>query len=458
MRVSFLFHPVVGLLCLASAACGGGSDDDGGPGPGPPAGEAVTGRIGPAGGELTTPDQGATLRIPAGALSAETDITIRPVQNTAPRGYGLAYAIEPSPLPLSAPAELSLSANALLAANSIPEALGVGLRNAQGEWFGDLGSTTVLEAARGPSTIPAIRDGRVVSVTRVEGNNEWVEYTLTAFWFVSPPAPRTVRTGQSLGITIKTCLREEESANSAGDDILAALPQAGSTEPPGAECRPSIREGTWYVNNERGGNATVGFIAAGGSGPSSVAEFLAPNRVPTPGEVTVRADMFWRARGVTKRFDNIPVTIIGGGLTGSATGSYVGVEPLYSFTAQVTWVKEENGGQAAGLESYKASGTVTVTAVHRCISNLQPGSYAINTTNAGSLVIDRRDGTWSGGAAASPPQGYFTYYDTCAQEDAMLPAIVPILESDAGTPLPVRGQFTRTLPSPSSGSFSYAEE
>jgi hypothetical protein len=105
---------VSGLACAALvAACGGSSGADGASTPS----GTVHATIGPQGGELVGPSgsavDGVHLVIPAGALSADTEITIRPVDSetalpaTAVR-CGPEFTIEPAGLKLTAPATLTL--------------------------------------------------------------------------------------------------------------------------------------------------------------------------------------------------------------------------------------------------------------------------------------------------------------------------------------------------------------
>ena len=105
---------VSGLACAALvAACGGGS----GAGDANAASGSLHATIGPSGGELVgaagSAVDGVHLVIPPGALSADTDITIRPVDSetalpaTAVR-CGPEFTIEPAGLKLAAPATLTL--------------------------------------------------------------------------------------------------------------------------------------------------------------------------------------------------------------------------------------------------------------------------------------------------------------------------------------------------------------
>src|SRR5258706_4999451 len=100
------------LLILASCGDGGGG---GGGAPaskspfGTATGPAVEATIGPAGGALGSGDGKVTVSIPAGALAADTTISIQPFTNTAPGGRGLSYRFAPSGVVFSAPVQITFS-------------------------------------------------------------------------------------------------------------------------------------------------------------------------------------------------------------------------------------------------------------------------------------------------------------------------------------------------------------
>ncbi len=103
---------VGGLACAAFvAACGGGTGQGGAPD------DVLQATVGPRGAELIGPTasafEGLHLVIPKGALAADTEITVRPVDSTTalPKtavGCGPGFAIEPAGLKLAVPATLTL--------------------------------------------------------------------------------------------------------------------------------------------------------------------------------------------------------------------------------------------------------------------------------------------------------------------------------------------------------------
>ena len=74
---------------------------------GTPAGNPVTKNIGPAGGSISSDDGLIQLSIPAGALTANTDITIQPITNECPGGIGLAYDMLPNGTKFKVPATIT---------------------------------------------------------------------------------------------------------------------------------------------------------------------------------------------------------------------------------------------------------------------------------------------------------------------------------------------------------------
>ena len=92
---------------------------------GTPAGDPITKTIGISGGSIASPDSVMELVIPAGALPANTDITIQPVTNEAPGGIGLAYDLLPDGTTFSKPATLTFHYTDEDINGSLPEFLSI---------------------------------------------------------------------------------------------------------------------------------------------------------------------------------------------------------------------------------------------------------------------------------------------------------------------------------------------
>jgi hypothetical protein len=102
---------------------------------GAPEGTAASAVIGSGGGALTSSDGRVTLNIPAGALSANTAITIQPITNHMPNGKGLAYRLSPDGQQFSKPAMLTAHYKAEDLEGTSSEALGLAYQDNRGAWL-----------------------------------------------------------------------------------------------------------------------------------------------------------------------------------------------------------------------------------------------------------------------------------------------------------------------------------
>jgi hypothetical protein len=114
----YLLLLILSLMCgckkissLTNNPSGGGTDTSLGPpavtAVGTPVGTEITKTIGPGGGTITSDDGKIDLTIPAGALSANTNISIQSVTNECPGAIGLAYDLLPNGTRFTVPASLT---------------------------------------------------------------------------------------------------------------------------------------------------------------------------------------------------------------------------------------------------------------------------------------------------------------------------------------------------------------
>lgn len=299
----FVFHrqqvSLASLLVLL-AGCGGDSgppDDDNQnppPGGGTPAGDPVTAQIGPGGGTISTADGGISLVFPAGALATPTDVTIRPMVNTAPGGVGLAYRIEPAGLAIAQPVELTLGVSSALLGDAQIGELGVGLRSKAGDWYTDMGSSATAAVRTGAATTPGvsrIMDGGSVTTTLTSGLI--TETSVVTYWRVLPRRPR-IKTTEHVTITVEACFLETENTSYWNEDGVTITSRRRTRT-----CGPSVRQGTWSVASLTGqtASADVGTVVAGT--PTSVATYTAPARHPPGGGVVVTAHLYWAEMNLT---------------------------------------------------------------------------------------------------------------------------------------------------------------
>ncbi len=105
---------------------------------GTPAGDPITKTIGISGGSISSPDGIIELVIPAGALPANTDITVQPVTNEAPGGIGLAYDLLPDGTTFSKPATLTFHYTDEDINGSSPFFIYIAYQDEAGAWVSDL--------------------------------------------------------------------------------------------------------------------------------------------------------------------------------------------------------------------------------------------------------------------------------------------------------------------------------
>lgn len=101
---------------------------------GQPIGNQTSFTITPAGGEFVSTDKQIKVKIPAGAVSESTTITMQPVQNTDPAGLGKSVRLLPHTIQFKKPVTIQLSYASLL--DSIPSinALSAAYQDEQGIW------------------------------------------------------------------------------------------------------------------------------------------------------------------------------------------------------------------------------------------------------------------------------------------------------------------------------------
>ena len=296
-------------------------------------GGQVTQRIGAAGGSLVSADGAFTLTVPAGALAADTDLTVREVANTAPNGIGSSFRVEPAGLTLAQPLQVALRVDPTALDAATEDVLGIAVRNAAGDWFADLrsaGDEAVAMKRRGAQS-----SAPLVTTLILKGEDVY-EVTVSTFWRVQPLDPM-VNTGESVTITVQACYSENQTIVAGPGLDLASLPRP--------ECGASIREGTWSVVGAGSGNAVLGHVAAGA--PSSTAIYTAPRRAPRD-PVILEVSLFWRERGLTKKM-RIPVIVNG---SDDWTGT---VEYQVEGTSTTT---DETG--ATTTDSIDSTGTIQV--------------------------------------------------------------------------------------------------
>ena len=99
-----------------------------------PDGKSISKEIGPQGGTIISDDGKIELIFSAGALGANTTISIQPTTNHAPNGTGKAYSLEPSGIRFKEPVQVIFHYSDEESDICPPDLMGLGLQNDKGKW------------------------------------------------------------------------------------------------------------------------------------------------------------------------------------------------------------------------------------------------------------------------------------------------------------------------------------
>ena len=133
MRLRLAWVLVSCVSCVAQQGQDAGPDGPVVTAVGSPVGLASRARIGPDGGTLATSDGKLELIVPAGALSAETELSLTPISSEAPLGIGPAVRLTPDGTTFSTPAKLVLHYESF-AGSTAPELMLAASQDAMGRW------------------------------------------------------------------------------------------------------------------------------------------------------------------------------------------------------------------------------------------------------------------------------------------------------------------------------------
>jgi hypothetical protein len=262
-----LFGSLTTITLLLFAACGGGGGGGTPPPPalaapvatavGTPLGSAATSTLGAAGGTLSSPDGRVTLDVPAGALAADTVISIQPITNHAHGGRGNAYRFTPDGQTFQMPVTLTFTYIDADLEGTVAEALGAAYQSADGYWHWV--KYPVLDIA-----------AKTVTVSIVH----FTDYADAAGFNLRPGAA-TVKVGGTVGLHVKFCYPASVDDGSQLGSLVVGL-ECYDPGAPDALGAPGVSQ--WTVSG-----------AGGVSGGSFSATYTAPAAKPTPNTAVVNA-------------------------------------------------------------------------------------------------------------------------------------------------------------------------
>lgn len=191
---------------------------------GQPLGAAVTKQIGSAGGSLSSADGRVTLTIPAGALSANTTISIQPIENTAPNGIGQSYDFLPNGQQFAKPITVTLNYSDAELVGTAPELLQFGFQNSKNVWAGKAN----LQVNKAAHTVSA----------QIKHFSRWAFYAM----FRLEPTETTLKPGETVVLTATKLPYSEDPDTDDPYEMLKAL---GQSKPV-----PAADLSNWLVNGQ----------------------------------------------------------------------------------------------------------------------------------------------------------------------------------------------------------------
>lgn len=228
---------------------------------GMPDGTLVSKRIGTAGGTIVSADNQVVLRIPAGALLKETEISIQPITNKAPNGMGAAYRFSPDGTIFAKPASLTFNYDPRKVSVNSPEVFRIATQGTDRRWQ----YMTEMVVDTNAHTIS----------TQMPHFSDWTAYELFMIENITLGGENFVELGASVDVELFFANTLEPLGVSFEEDKIEI-----------AEVRFRVA----------GGSAN-GSIAANGPGESQnmgiaySAKFTAPSKNPLSNPVTVIADI-----------------------------------------------------------------------------------------------------------------------------------------------------------------------
>ena len=322
---------------IGVVACGGG-DEKREPVParpvatavGSPSGAATSATIGAAGGSVASGDGRLLLTVPAGALGADTVVTVTPITNTAHGGVGSAYRLTPDGLTFAQPVTLAFALSAAERGGSDPRAFGAAFQTGDGYWQW-LGT-------------PAI-DGDHVQVT----TTHFTDFSAVRGTQIFPRSA-DVRVNETAALRVVDCYPAQ-----VGEDDLAPLGYDCATDDEDAPISLAIIS-DWAVNGVAGGSSEVGTVT---SREGRDATYKAPASKPASNPVAVSARTSFGGGGGGKILIVSNLNVIDD--APSYAGSVSWESPVNNFTGGSASVTFTIAQRYNSTDAYIGRGTISAT-------------------------------------------------------------------------------------------------
>lgn len=227
---------------------------------GTPFGTPVTATIGSGGGTVASVDNRIQLSIPAGALPADTAITIQPVSNESPGGLGYAFRLTPNGQTFTKPVTLTYTPVENDLDATTPAAVGLAFQTAADTW----------------QVVPGTHYDSA-SNTFTTTTTHFTDYSYYSSFKLFSQSPFGILSKDTTQLSVVQVLVDRCSGQSP-DDCLSQPGDINTTAAAGI---------TWAVNGQNGGDGTHGTVTTG----QNPATYTAPATVPTDNVAAVSASL-----------------------------------------------------------------------------------------------------------------------------------------------------------------------
>lgn len=236
-----------------------------------PTGSVYTQQVGVAGGKVQSPDGKISIDIPTGALSANTTIGIQPITNEAPMGAGNAFRLTPEGTVFAKPVTITIK----YGGDMQPGLSWIVTQKADGTWMGDRNTQTDETA-------------KTLSVNTTHFS-DWVTGKLIDFRL--SPQSAVVRVKGQVQLYVNGFKKME----SVGDDELVPLTplyKKNADDDALAPLPVLLAEKMEQLKNYRLDFKDWRLSGQGNLKPAgSKATYTAPDKIPSPNQVTVSVDI-----------------------------------------------------------------------------------------------------------------------------------------------------------------------
>lgn len=235
---------------------------------GTPSGTSITKTIDASGGSITSADSNIIIIVPAGALTEAKTITVQPVSNQLPAGYGKAYRLTPHDISFQQPVTIRFRYDETAIRNTVPELLGVAYQDKTGRW---------MRAAE-----PTLDKANHLLSVNTTHFSDWGYFP----YFFIEPGETVVDPGAQLDLKVLATIPE--------DDVDVP-------DPSGGPVTQSYQPGNRYL----GAWSYAGEGSLNGNG--NKAHYMAPNIVPkiNPEAISVAVNM--KRKGQFQLVSNITI-------------------------------------------------------------------------------------------------------------------------------------------------------